>query len=256
MSNICVFETKTHRSNKSFVFRRLSGKVFSHKTNFIDSTLPTFFLSFSWSNHIEHFSFSHRLDFFDRYWPLSSLFFSLLFDHVSEYFGVPLLLSVHEISRHCSFLDVLYSAFGVLLFMFFDGLFHLNFLFEPFFVEQFSFDTFQCLCLFGDDFRFSGFFLSSLFFGVHSLTESFLVEIHEVVLRHCALTMLCWNLYNYNFSEELNINSPKHHHLVATTAIMIITKITEATKIIIHMHFFDVSMCFFPSTNFFSAFYI
>jgi hypothetical protein len=107
-----------------------------------------------------------------------------LFDHIGKDFGIFLLLSVHEISRDSTFLNVLDSAFGVFLFVLFDGFFHLNLLFESFFVEDFGFESSESLSFFGDDFSFSGIFLSTFLLRIHSLTESFTMQVNVIVLRH------------------------------------------------------------------------
>jgi len=141
MSNICIFKSKSHRSDKSLMFWRLSGKILSHKANFVDSSFPTFSLSFSRSDNLKHFSLSHWLYFFNRYIPFSCFLFAFLFHHVSQDFWVSLLLSVHKIGWDCALFDILNSAFCILLFVLFDSLFHLYFLFESFLIEYFSFDA-------------------------------------------------------------------------------------------------------------------
>jgi len=124
------------------MFWWLSSEVFSNKTNFVDSSFPTFSFSFSRSNHLKHLSLSHWFNLFHWHVPLSCFFFTFLFDHVCQHFRVFLLLPVHKISWNCAFFNVLHTAFSILFLMFFDGFLHLYLLFEPFFVEKFSLDTF------------------------------------------------------------------------------------------------------------------
>lgn len=184
MGHVGLFEPQTHRTNKSFVFWGLSCEVLSHKADFVDSSLPAFSFSLSRSDDLKHLGLSHRFNFFDRHRPFASFFLSLLFDHVSQHFRVPLLVPIHQIGRHCSILNVLNATFRIFLLMLFYRLFHLYLLFEPFLVEKFSFNTFQGLCLLGNDLCFSGLFLSSLLLGVHSFTEASFMQIHIIVLRH------------------------------------------------------------------------
>ena len=142
MSYICIFESQSHRSYKSFMFWRLSSKILPYKTNFVNSSLPALSLSLSGSNNFKHFRLSHWFDFLYRYIPLSCFFFTFLFDHIGEYLRISLLLSIHKISRYCSLFNFLYSAFCVLLLVLFDSFFHLYFLFKSLFVKNFSFDAF------------------------------------------------------------------------------------------------------------------
>lgn len=184
MGHVCLLESETHRSDKSFMLWRFSSEVLSDKADLIDSSFPAFFLSFSWADHIEHLSFSHRFYFFNRDRPLTSFFFSFLFDHIGQYLWILLLFPIHKISRDGSLLDLVISAFSIFLFVLFDGFFHLYFLFKPFFIEQFSFNTFEGLCFFGDNFWFSSLFLSSLLFCIKSFSVPLLMEIHVIILRH------------------------------------------------------------------------
>ena len=142
MSHICVFKPQTHWPYKSLMFWRLSCKILSHKTNFIDSSLPAFSLSFSRSDYLKHFSFCHRFNLLDRYIPFSCFFFTFLLDHIGQNFWVSLLLPIHQICWYCTFLYVLDSTLGILLFVFFDSLFHLYFFFKPLFIENFSLYSF------------------------------------------------------------------------------------------------------------------
>jgi hypothetical protein len=135
MCYICISKTKTHRSNKSFIFWWLSSKVLSYESDFVDSSLPTFSLSFTRSNDFEHFCFCHRLHLLNRYCPFAGFLLSFLLYHVCQNFGIFLLLSIHEISRHSAFLDILRFAFGIFLLVLFDSFFHLNLLFESFLVK-------------------------------------------------------------------------------------------------------------------------
>lgn len=185
MSHVGILEPETHRTNESLMFWRLSGEVLTNEANFVDSPFPAFSLAFSRADDLEHLCFSHRLDLLDGDSPLACLFLSLLFDHVGEYFGVPLLLSVHEIGGDCAFLDVLHSALGVLLFVLFDSLLHLYLLLEPLLVEELGLDTLQGLCLLGDDLGLSGLFLPALLLRVQPFSESFLMQVNEIILRHC-----------------------------------------------------------------------
>lgn len=142
MSHICIFKSQTHRSNKSLMFGRLSRKILSYKTNFIDSSLPAFSLSFTRSNHLKHFSFCHWFNLLDRYIPFSCFFFTFLLDHIGQNLWVSLLLPIHQICGYCAFLYVLDSTLGILLFVFFDSFFHLYFLFKPLFIENFCLYSF------------------------------------------------------------------------------------------------------------------
>ncbi len=139
MSDICFLKTKTHWSYKSFIFWWFTSKVLTHKCNFINSSFPTFSLSFTWSDNFKHFSLSHRFYFLYGYGPFTCFLFSFLLNHVGENFRIFLLLSVHKISRYSTFLYIFDSAFRIFLLMLFDSFFHLNFLFESFFVKYFSF---------------------------------------------------------------------------------------------------------------------
>lgn len=178
------------------MFWRFPCEILANKADFVNPSFPAFSFSLSRSDHIKHFCLCHRFYLFDRHIPLTSFFFTFLFDHIRQYFGVSLLLSIHEISGHCSFLNVLYSAFGILFFVLFDRLFHLYLLFKPLSVEQFGFDTFEGLGLLGNNFSFSCFLLSSFFLSIQSLTKSFLMQIHVIVLRHCIVRIVEANNYN------------------------------------------------------------
>jgi hypothetical protein len=184
MSDVRLLETQTHWSDESFVFWRLSCEVLSYESDFIDSSLPAFSFSFSGPDDLEHFSFGHWLNFFNRDRPLSGFFFSLLLDHIGENFGVLLLFSIHEIGRYGSFLNILDSGLGVLFFMLLDGFFHLDFLFKSFLVKYLGLESSQCLCFFGDDFSLSGLFLTTFLISIQSLTESLLMKLDIFVLRH------------------------------------------------------------------------
>ena len=200
MGYICIFESKTHWSNEPFVFWRFSSEILPYKTDFIYSSFPAFSLPFPWSYHFKHLSFCHRLDLFHRNWPFACFFFPFLLDHVGQNFGIFLLLSIHQICRDGSILDVLDFAFGIFLFMGFDSFFHLNFFFKPFSVENLGLNSSQCFCFFGYYFCFPGFFLSSFLLCVQPLTESLLVQLHVIILRHSD----CWKYY-YN-EKRLSIN--------------------------------------------------
>jgi hypothetical protein len=148
------------------VFWRFSSKILSNKTYFVDSSFPTFALSFSRSNNFEHLCLCHWLDFLYRDWPLSRFLLSLLLDHIRQYFWVSLLLSIHEICWDCSILNILNSAFCVLFLMLFNRLLHLNLFFKSFLIEKFGFDTLQCLSLLWYNFGLSCLFLSSLLLSI------------------------------------------------------------------------------------------
>jgi len=169
------------------VFWGFSSEVLSNESNFIYSSFPTFSLSFTRTNNLKHFSFGHWLYFFKRYAPFSGFLLSFLFYHICQYFRIFLLLSVHKISRHCAFLHILNSTFCIFLLMLFDSFFHLNFFFESRFIKEFCFKSSQSLCFFRYNFSFSCLLFSSLLIGVHSLTESFFVKIHIIILRHFAI---------------------------------------------------------------------
>ena len=190
MGNVGLFETKTHGTNESLEFWWFTGEVLAHECDFVDSSLPAFSLSLTWPDNFEHFGFCHGLYFLNWYGPFTCLFFTFLLDHVCKNFGVFLLFSVHEICRYGSFFNVLNSAFGIFLFVFLDGFFHLNLLFESFLVEYFGLESSEGLCFFGDDFSLSGVFLSAFLFSVESLTETFSMEVDIVVLRHGLWVML------------------------------------------------------------------
>jgi hypothetical protein len=95
-----------------------------------------------------------------------------------------LLLTIHEIGWDCAFLDVFHSALGVLLFVLFDGLLHLDLLFEPLLVEEFGLETLEGLGLLGDGLRLTGFLLTAFLLCIQTLSEAFFMQIHIVVLRH------------------------------------------------------------------------
>ena len=148
------------------MLRGFPSEILAYKTNFVDPSLPTFSLSFSWPNYFKHFSLSHRLDFFDWDIPFSSFFLSFLLDHVGEDFWIFLLLSIHEISWNCTILNWLFRCLCIFLLMGFDSFFHLNFLSEALLVKNFSLDSSESLGFFGDDFGFPSLFLPSLLFCV------------------------------------------------------------------------------------------
>lgn len=157
------------------MFWWLSSKVLSYKTDFINSSFPTFPFSFSRTNHFKHLSFCHRFYFINRYIPFSSLLFTLLLHHIGEYFWVSLLLSIHQICGDSTFFYRLCFAFCILFFMLFNSFFHLNFLFKAFFVKDLSFNASKCLCFFRYDFGFSSLFLSPLLLSIQPLTIPFLM---------------------------------------------------------------------------------
>lgn len=162
MGNICLFKSKSHGSNESLMFWGFSCKILSNKTYFIDSSFPTFSLSFTRSNNFKHFSFSHRLDFLDGNIPFTSFFFSLLFDHICENFRIFLLLSIHQICWYSTILNGLLLCFSIFLLMGLYCFLHLYFLCEPLLIKKFSLNTSQCLSLFRNYFCFSCLFFSSL----------------------------------------------------------------------------------------------
>lgn len=166
MSHIRFFKSKTHRSDKSFMFWGFTGKVLTHKTHFINSSFPAFTLSFSRADHFKHFSFCHWLDFIDRNIPFACFLFTFLFDHVCEDLWISLLLSIHKICWDCAIFYRFCFAFCIFLFMLLDGFFHLNFLFEALFIKDFSFDASEWLCLFRYNFGLSGLLLSSLLLSI------------------------------------------------------------------------------------------
>lgn len=184
MGHVCVFEPEAHGPDESLVFWRLSGEVFTDEADLVDSALPALALTLARTDHLEHLGLGHRLDLLHRHRPLASLLLALLLDHISQHLGVPLLVPVHEIGRDCALLDVLYSALGVLFLMLLDGLLHLYFLLEALLIEELSLEALQCLGLLGDDLGLSCVLFAALLLGIESLSESLLVKIHVVVLRH------------------------------------------------------------------------
>lgn len=162
MGNICLFKTKAHWSNESFMFWWFTSEVLADKTYLVNSSFPTFALSFSWANNFEHFCFTHWFYFFDWYIPFTCFFFTLLFDHICEDLWIFLLLSVHKISWNSSIFNWFSFSFSILLFVLFNSFLHLNFLFESFFVKDLSLNTSQWLCLLWNNFCFSSLFFSTL----------------------------------------------------------------------------------------------
>lgn len=184
MGHVCFFEPEAHRSDESLVFWRLPCEVFAHEADLVDPALPALALSLARADHLEHLGLGHRLHLLHRHRPLPGLLLALLLDHIGEHLGVALLLPVHEVGRHCAVLDILDPALGVLLLMLLDGLLHLYFLLEALLIEELGLEALQGLGLLGDDFGLSCLLLAALFLGVQSLSESLLVKIHVVVLRH------------------------------------------------------------------------
>lgn len=184
MGHVCVFESEAHGSDESLVFWRLSCEVFTDEADFVDSALPALALSLARTDDLKHLGLGHRLDLLHGHGPLAGLFLSLLLNHVGEHLGVPLLVPVHEIGGDCPLLDVFYSALGVLFLMLLDGLLHLYFLLEALLIEELSLEALQCLGLLGDYLGLSCVLLAALLLGIESLSESLLVKIHVVVLRH------------------------------------------------------------------------
>lgn len=193
MSDVGIFESETHGSNEAFMFWWFTSKVLSNKADLVNSTLPTFALSLSRTNDLKHLGFSHRLDLLHRHRPLACLLFTLLLDHIGEDFGVALLFSVHEISRDCSFLNILHSALGVLFLVLLDGFLHLDLLLEAFLIEELGLDALEGLCLLGNDLGLTGFFLATLLLSIETFSEPLLVQIHIVVLRHLSLLKSNYN---------------------------------------------------------------
>ncbi len=184
MSHVGVLETQTHWADETFVFWWLSGEVLANEGDFVDSSLPALSLSLSWSDNFEHFSFGHGLDLLNGYWPFACLFFSLLLDHIGQNFGVLLLFSIHEIGGDGSFLYILDSGLWVLLFVLLDSFFHLYFLFESFLVKDLGLQSSKGLGLFRYDLCLSCLFLTTFLISIESLTESLLVKLYILVLRH------------------------------------------------------------------------
>lgn len=166
MSYIGLFKSKTHWSDKSFMLWGFTGKVLTHKTHFINSSFPTFTLSFSRTDHFKHFCLCHWFDFIDGNIPFTCFFFTLLFDHVCQDLWVSLLLSIHQICWNCTIFYWLCFAFRIFLLMLLDSFFHLYFLFEALFIKDFSLDTPEWLCLFRYNFGLSGLLLSSLLLSI------------------------------------------------------------------------------------------
>lgn len=204
MSNVSLFKPQSHWSNKSLMFWWFSCEILANKTNLINSSFPAFSFSLSWTDNFKHFSFSHRLDFFNRNIPFSSFFFSFLLDHIGQHFWVFLLLSIHQICWNCTILYWLSFRFGIFLFMSLNSFFHLNFLFKSFFIEYFGLDASQCLCFFRYNFSSTSLFLSAFFLCIQTLTKSLLMKLHIIVLRHffllCALLKIIiyfWTIDDY-----------------------------------------------------------
>ena len=210
MSDIGFLESKTHWSNESLVFWRFTSEILSHKTHFVDSSLPAFSLSFSWTNNFEHFCLSHWLYFFDWHIPFSCFLFALLFHHIRQDFWVLLLFSIHQICRDSTIFNGLGLAFGIFLFVGLYGLLHLYFLLESFFVKDLGFDTAKCLGFLGNHFSFTSFFLPSFLFCIESLTEPLLVEVHIVILWH----FYCWIYNKTSFYQKSIITHFSFHPLL------------------------------------------
>lgn len=166
MSYVGLFKSQTHRPNESLVLWRLSCEILTHEANFVNSSLPAFFLSLTRTDNLKHLSLSHGFNFLNRHCPLSCFLLSFLFNHVGENFRISLLLSIHQISWHCSFLNILSFAFRVLLLMFFDRFLHLYLFFEPLLIEQFGFDSLKRLSFLGDDLGLPSILLPSLLLGI------------------------------------------------------------------------------------------
>jgi hypothetical protein len=60
--HISILETETHRANESFVLWRFTSEVFSDEADLVDSTFPTFSLSFSRADNFEHLGLTHGLN--------------------------------------------------------------------------------------------------------------------------------------------------------------------------------------------------
>ncbi len=170
-----MFKSKTHWTNELFMFWRFSSKVLSNETDFIDPSFPTLAFSFTWTNDFEHFGFSHRFNLLHWHFPFSSFLLSFLLDHVGQNLWIFLLFTIHQICRDSAILNFLWFTFSILLLVCLDCLLHLDFLFEPFFIEKLSLKSLQCLSFFGDHFSFTSFLFPRLLLSVHSLTEPLLV---------------------------------------------------------------------------------
>ena len=184
MGHVGVLEPEAHRPDESLVFWRLSREVFADEADLVDSAFPALAFALARADDLEHLGLGHRLHLLNRHGPLARLLLALLLDHVGEHLRVPLLLPVHEVSGHCALLDVLDSALGVLLLVLLDGLLHLYLLLEALLIEELGLEALQGLRLLGDDLGLPCVLLPALLLGIESLSESLLVKIHVVVLRH------------------------------------------------------------------------
>lgn len=166
MSNICLLKSHSRWSYKSLHFWRLSGKVFRNKCCFVNDSFPWFFASFSGLNNRVHFCLCHGLYFCYRNAPFSSLFFSLLFDHIWEYFICSLLLSFHKIMWHWIVIIFLALYLDLFFLMTFDFFMKLNFFLVSLLVKNLTLYSSEFSCLFGDHLMSSAFAFSSFYITV------------------------------------------------------------------------------------------
>ena len=160
MCYISLFKSHTSWTNKSFVFRRFTSKVFTNKCDFIDSSFPTFLLSLSRSNNIKHFSLSHWFNLLNGYWPSSSLFFSFLFYCIWEDLRGCGLFSIHQEGRQSSSFDLISINLYIFFFMLLNKFFHSSLLLESLFIEHLSLQSSKCLSFLWKNMSLSCFSLS------------------------------------------------------------------------------------------------
>mmetsp|Transcript_2136 Transcript_2136/g.1475 ORF Transcript_2136/g.1475 Transcript_2136/m.1475 type:complete len:200 (+) Transcript_2136:398-997(+) len=185
MSHVSFLKTKTSRSNESLKFRGLTDEVWANKCYLIDHTLPDLLLSFTRFQYLKHFIFGHGFDFLNGYLPFASLLFSLLFDHITEYFGAIHFISVQQICGNGTFFLFLFTLSCCLfLLVGLNHFLHFNLLFVAFFSKQFTFDSVQLLCFLGHVFDFTGITFTAFLLRIEALTIALLKQFHVIVLRH------------------------------------------------------------------------
>lgn len=166
MSYVCLLKSHTWWSYESFHFWRLSGKVFRNKCCLVYDPFPWFFASFSGLNNRVHLCLGHGFYFCNWNTPFSSLFLSLLFDHIWEYFICSLLFSFHKIVGHWIVVIFLALYFDLFFLMAFDFFMKLNFLLVSLLMKNLAFDASKFSCLFGNNLMSSAFAFSSFYFTV------------------------------------------------------------------------------------------
>ena len=184
MSHIHFFKSKPSWTNIPFKFGSFSSEIFTHKGYLVDFPFPSLSLSLSWFHHGKHLALRQSLHLLNWNRPFSSLFLSLLFQHVGQHLSWSRLLSVQQISRHCTLFNIILFNFHFFFFMGFNDFFHFNLFLKPFLIVQFRFQSLQVLSLLGQFVWFSGDFFSDKLLLIFSLSKSFFVKFNIVVLRH------------------------------------------------------------------------